>query len=158
MKMKHIYIAIILILIGIAIDQVTKIMAFKHLTEGNEYRVIPGIFKMTLVKNDGAAFGILSNQLWFLIIITIVAMVFFVYIAKDVDFKENPIFSACYVLIVAGTLGNFIDRIALKYVRDFLTFDFMSFAVFNFADMCLTIGVIFLAIDIFFGETGRRWN
>jgi signal peptidase II len=157
-KVKSIIIAIILILIGIGLDQYTKYLAFKHLEFGKDYDTVPGLFKMTLVKNDGAAFGMFSNQLWFLIIITFVALGVFVYLSKDLNFKENAIFSASFVLIVAGTFGNFIDRVILGFVRDFLTFDFMSFAVFNFADMCLSIGVIFLAIDILFGESGRRWT
>ncbi|MGB4537335.1 MAG: signal peptidase II, partial [Bacilli bacterium] len=58
-----------------------------------------------------------------------------------------------------GTLGNFIDRVLFDgMVRDFVTFDFISFPSFNFADMALTIGVILLAIDTLFGQTGALWT
>lgn len=151
-------IAIILIIVGIIIDQLTKFLAFKYLTEGIAYKGIPG-FDLTLHKNTGAAWGMFANKMWFLIIITFVAFGFFIYLMKDFDLKENSIYSASLILIIAGTFGNFIDRIFLGYVRDFIQFSFWtSFPVFNFADMCLTVGVIFLAIDILFGETGIRWS
>jgi signal peptidase II len=77
---------------------------------------------------------------------------------KDFDLKENTLYSVCLILIVSGTIGNFIDRIFLGYVRDFLTFDFISFPSFNFADMCMTIGVILLMFEILFGATGKKWK
>ncbi|HQC74632.1 MAG TPA: signal peptidase II, partial [Bacilli bacterium] len=101
----------------------------------------------------------LQGKLWFFIIITIVALGFLAYLAKDFDLKENAIFSASYILIVIGTIGNFIDRLFNNgLVRDFLTFDFMNFPSFNFADMCLTVGVFFLTLDILFGNTGVKWT
>lgn len=158
MKTKDILIGIGLIIVGIIIDQVTKYVSFKTFDMHKDYKCIPGLFRFSLVKNDGSAWGMFSGKLWFLILITIVALGFFIWLAKDFDFKDNAIFSASFVLILTGTLGNFIDRVILGYVRDFVTFDFISFPSFNFADMCLTIGVIFLSIDILFGETGRRWS
>lgn len=158
MKTKDILIGIGLIIVGIIIDQVTKYVSFKTFDMHKDYKCIPGLFRFSLVKNDGSAWGMFSGKLWFLILITIVALGFFIWLAKDFDFKNNAIFSASFVLILTGTLGNFIDRVVLGYVRDFVTFDFISFPSFNFADMCLTIGVIFLCIDILFGETGRRWS
>lgn len=158
MKTRQIIYAIILIIVGIFVDQITKIISFRNFELNRDYKCLPGLFRITLVKNEGGAWGIFSGKLWFLIIITLVAMAFFVYLAKYFDFKENTIFSAAYILIVTGTLGNFIDRIYLGYVRDFLTFDFFSFPSFNFADMCLTFGVVLLCFDIIFGETGKRWG
>ncbi|NLD26779.1 MAG: signal peptidase II [Acholeplasmataceae bacterium] len=158
MKVKQILIAVAIIIFGIIIDQFTKFLSFKNFELSRNYKCLPGLFRFSLVRNEGGAWGIFSGKLWFLIIITIVAMGFFVYLAKFVDFKENAIFSAAYVLIVSGTLGNFIDRIILGYVRDFVTFDFISFPSFNFADMCLTFGVILLCFDIIFGESGKKWG
>lgn len=157
MKVKNMIIGIILIVVGVVIDQVTKTLAFNNFQEYQDYKAIPG-FKIRLVENTGGAWGILSGHLWFLILITVIALGIFVYFAKDFDLKNNPIYSASYILIVVGTLGNFIDRLFIHYVRDFVTFNFFSFPSFNFADMCLTIGVIFLSIDILFGETGIRWT
>lgn len=164
MRGKKMIIGIILITVGIIIDQVTKVIAFRNFDELKDYKCLPGIFKIRLVENEGAAWGFLSDHRWFLIIVTLIAIGFFIYLAKDFDLVENPIYSASFILIVTGTFGNFIDRIfngdQILYgkVRDFLTFDFMNFPSFNFADMCLTVGVIFLSYDILFGATGVRWT
>lgn len=157
-KYRDILISIGIIILLIGIDQITKIVAFKYLSYGSTYKVIPGLFKMQLVNNSGAAFGILSGKMWLFHIITIAALFMFCYLMKDVSFNKAPIYTVALTMIVSGTIGNFIDRVLRGSVRDFLTFDFMNFAVFNFADMCLTIGVILLIIDYLFGVTGTLWT
>ncbi len=77
---------------------------------------------------------------------------------KDVNFAKASIFTVSLCMIISGTIGNFIDRVLLGYVRDFLTFDFVNFAVFNFADVCLTVGVVLLIFDYIFGATGELWK
>lgn len=151
-RLKTMLLPIIIIVIGIVIDQVTKAVSFAKFSETTSYPVLPPLFKFDLVRNTGAAFGTLSGALWLFIIITVIACGVFVWLAKYVSFTTAPIFSCCYCLFVIGTLGNFIDRIVLGYVRDFLTFGFFSFPSFNFADMCMTFGVIILLYDILFGE------
>lgn len=158
MRLKQMIIGIILIVVGVIIDQITKILSFKHFDMSKDYKsLVPG-FKFRLVENEGAAWGIFSNKMWLLIVITFIAFGFFIYLMRDFDLVDNPIYSASLILIISGTIGNFIDRLFLGYVRDFVTFSFFSFPSFNFADMCLTIGVLFLSIDILFGETGIRWT
>lgn len=148
-----------LIVVGIIIDQGTKALAFSRFLMNTDYPAIPGLFKFHLLENDGAAWGIFANKLWFFIIITVIALGFLAYLAKDFDLKNHAIFSASYILVCIGTIGNFIDRLFNNgFVKDFLTFDFINFPSFNFADMCMTIGCIFLVIDILFGETGVRWT
>lgn len=156
--LKDILIAILIILILVGIDQLTKYLAFKHLEEGQIYKAIPHLFKFELHRNDGAAFSSLSGKLWLFYIITILALGAFGYLMKDCDFSLMPIYTISLCLIISGTIGNFIDRVIFSSVRDFLTFDFMNFAVFNFADMCLTIGVILLILDLLFGKTGKLWS
>lgn len=157
MRIKQMILGIILIIAGVIIDQATKIMSFKIFEIGKEYKSIPG-FKILLVKNPGAAWGVFANKLWFLIIVTMIAFGFFAYLMKDFDLVNNPIYSASLILMISGTIGNFIDRVTLGHVRDFVTFSFINFPSFNFADMCLTVGVIFLSIDILFGKTGAKWT
>jgi signal peptidase II len=158
-KGKNMILGLILIIVGIIIDQGTKALAFSRFAMNTDYPALPGLFKFHLLENDGAAWGIFSNKLWFFIVITVVALGFLAYLAKDFDLKNNTIFSASYILVCIGTIGNFIDRLFNNgYVKDFLTFAFVSFPSFNFADMCMTVGCIFLVIDILFGETGARWT
>lgn len=159
MKGKNMIIGLVLITVGIFIDQMTKYLAFKHLEMGRDYKCIPKLFRFELVKNPGAAWGVFSNQLWFFIVVTVVALGFLAYLARYFDLDKNPLFSASLILITTGTIGNFIDRIFYKgYVRDFLTFDFIKFPSFNFADMALTIGVILIGIDVLFGLSKVPWT
>lgn len=158
MKGKSMIIGIILIVVLIILDQVTKIVAFKYFSPLQTYKCIPGLFRISLVENTGGAWGILNGKLWFFIVITTIALGVFAYLMKDFDLKTNTMYSVCMILIISGTIGNFIDRILLRYVRDFLTFDFMSFPSFNLADMCMTIGVILLMVEILFGATGKKWS
>ncbi|MDD3171679.1 MAG: signal peptidase II [Bacilli bacterium] len=158
MKGKNMLIGIALIILFIVIDQATKIIAFKYFTQMQTYKCLPGLFRISLVQNTGGAWGLLNGRMWILITITILSLGLFAYLMKDFDLKDNTMYSVCLILIISGTIGNFIDRIILGYVRDFLTFDFMSFPSFNFADMCMTIGVILLMIEILFGATGKRWK
>ncbi|HRT69331.1 MAG TPA: signal peptidase II [Bacilli bacterium] len=158
MKGRTMIIGILLIALFIVLDQITKAVAFKYFTLLQTYKCLPGLFRISLVENTGGAWGIFSGKLWFFIIITILSLGIFAYLMKDFDLKENTLYSVCLILIVSGTIGNFIDRIFLGYVRDFLTFDFISFPSFNFADMCMTIGVILLMFEILFGVTGKKWK
>ena len=156
--LKDILISVAIILALIGIDQLTKVIAFKHLEEGVTIKAIPHLFKFVLVRNDGAAFSMLEGKQWLFYIITILALFGFGFLMKDSDFTKLPIYTVCLCMIISGTIGNFIDRVNFGSVRDFVTFDFMSFAVFNFADICLTVGVIGLALDFIFGATGKLWT
>lgn len=88
----------------------------------------------------------LEGQQWFFIIITIVALVVIAWLMRYYRGRRWPEISLC--LILAGTLGNFIDRLRLGYVVDMFELVPVNFPVFNFADSLLTIGVILLAIQI----------
>ncbi len=158
MKYRDIFISIGIIILLIAIDQLTKIFAFKTLEYGVTYKCIPGLFRVELVHNTGAAFGILSGKMWVFNIITIIALFIFAFLMKNASFSKTPFFTVSLILIISGAIGNFIDRVCLGYVRDFLTFDFFNFAIFNFADMCLTIGIIMIICDFVFGFSGGIWT
>ena len=99
------------------------------------------------LRNYGAAWSILQNQQWFFTIVTIVAVTGLIwYYVKQIKGSLLSLFSLA--LMIAGALGNFIDRIRLGYVVDMFHLDFISFPVFNVADMCLSVGVGILFICI----------
>ncbi len=151
---KNMLFGLLIVIILIAIDQITKAIVRSHFERvGQSIKVIGNFFKLTYVQNQGGAWGILSGKKWFFIIITILALFIFGYFMKDFDLKNKTLYSLGLALMVGGTIGNFIDRLFFDYVTDFLDFVFFGwdFPVFNFADICLTIGVVLLLIHVLLG-------
>ncbi|HIW70813.1 MAG TPA: signal peptidase II [Candidatus Limosilactobacillus merdipullorum] len=137
---------VLLTVVLMVIDQVIKWLVTAHLSVNQTTTMIPGIFDLTNLHNTGAAWSMLEGQQWFFIIITIVALVVIAWLMRYYRGRRWPEISLC--LILAGTLGNFIDRLRLGYVVDMFELVPVNFPVFNFADSLLTIGVILLAIQI----------
>jgi len=150
---------IILIVLLILLDQITKIIIDKTMNYGESITIIKDFFYITSHRNTGAAWGIFQGQLWFLITITIISLAFFAYLMKDFDLKNNFLYSISLILMISGTLGNFINRVFRGEVIDFLHFIFFKydFPICNVADICLTIGVILLAISVLFGKSDILW-
>lgn len=157
-KVYNMLVGVGIILFGIILDQVTKILAVSYLQPKGSVKVINNFFSLTYVENDGGAWGIFSGKMWMFYIITLFAIGIFVYMMKDFNLKTNTVYSIAMSLIITGTLGNFIDRVFRKFVVDFIEIDlfsYKSFPVFNIADICLSIGVALLLIDILFGKSGH---
>ena len=147
---------IVIIISCIGLDQITKAIARTSLKPKGSIKIIDNFFSFTYVENKGGAWGSFSGKLWLFIIITVCALGIMFYLLKDFDIKNNTLYSVSLCLIIAGAIGNFIDRLALKYVTDFLDFYIFGydFPVFNVADICITIGVAMLIIQIlFFSKT-----
>jgi len=144
---------IILIIALILLDQFTKFVVSTSMTLNQSISIIDNFFYLTYVRNDGAGFSLLKGQRYFFIAITIFALVIFFYLYKDA--KENKLLQFCVSLMIAGTIGNFIDRLLVGTVVDFLDFHIFSynFPVFNVADICLTVGVF---LYLFFSFRGKN--
>ena len=136
---------IIIIIILVAIDQVTKIY-MRSAAGGVEAFSIPVVgdfFHFTYVENRGAAFGMLQNKTWFFVLITFVVVGYMIYFTKknkNIDKKLTFVLS----IITAGAIGNLIDRIWLGFVVDMFDFRGIWQFVFNFADICVVVGGILL--------------
>ena len=143
MKRKvSIFISILLL---IRLDQAVKGYVIKEIPLGGMRRFIPKVVSLTYLKNSGAAFSMLENQQWFFTIITIIAMgAAFVYLYRHI--KGSIWLLLGLTLIISGGIGNFIDRLRQGFVVDMFHLDFMNFAIFNVADIYLTIGVGLLLI------------
>lgn len=135
----------IAVLIGL--DQLVKGWTVANIELDTVRDFVPGFMSLAYLRNYGAAYSILQNQQWFFTIVTIIVMVGLVwYFIKQINGSFWILFSLS--LIMAGGLGNFIDRVRLGYVVDMFRLDFVNFPVFNVADVCLTVGVGILFICI----------
>lgn len=143
MKRKvSIFISILLL---IALDQAVKWYVVKAIPLGGMRTFIPKVVSLTYLKNSGAAFSMLENQQWFFAIITLIAMgAAFVYLYRHI--KGSLWLLLGLTLIISGGIGNFIDRVHQGFVVDMFHLDFMNFAIFNVADIYLTVGVGLLLI------------
>ena len=143
MKRKvSIFISILLLIL---LDQAVKGYVIKEIPLGGMRRFIPKVVSLTYLKNSGAAFSMLEKQQWFFPIITLIAMgAAFVYLYRHI--KGSIWLLLGLTLIISGGIGNFIDRLRQGFVVDMFHLDFMNFAIFNVADIYLTIGVGLLLI------------
>ena len=125
-----------------AIDQYTKSLVVSYIELNESIPVIKGFFDLTYVRNYGAGFSIMQNATTTFLIITPICLILFGYLLYKTD-KKDHFSKIALLLMIGGTIGNFIDRIVNAYVVDFLDFIIFGwdFPVFNFADCCLTIGV-----------------
>jgi len=142
----------IIVLSVLSLDQLTKFLITRNLSYNQSIPVIKGIFHLTLIRNRGAAFGILKNQVPLFIFSSIFAIILIYFELKNNRHRKS--YSVSLSLILAGALGNLIDRLFLGYVIDFL--DFRIWPVFNVADSAITIGAILLAFSVLLEPKGKN--
>ncbi|MGY3778789.1 signal peptidase II [Isobaculum melis] len=149
--MLYYYIGAILF---IGIDQLTKYIVMNQIDLYHTIEVIPNILSWTYVKNEGAAWNILEGKMWLFYIITTIVIIAILYIMqKYAKPRKNLLLNLSLMLILAGAIGNFIDRLVHTFVVDMIQLTFFNFPVFNVADMCLTVGVALAAIYIIKDES-----
>ncbi len=146
---------LVLTILLVIIDQMTKYFTVQNISLGEVVEFIPNIVSLTYIRNTGAAFSILEGQMWFFYIITVIVVAFLLYYMYT-EAKENKGLGFILSLVLAGALGNFIDRIVFKYVIDMIKLEFIDFAIFNVADSYLTVGVILLIIYTFYDERKNK--
>ena len=129
----------------IFLDQLTKFFALWFL-ENAPLVIIKDFLSLSLVRNRGAAFGILKNQLLVFVILSLIAIILIISYLKDK--KKSFLSTISLSLILAGSIGNLIDRLRLGCVVDFL--DFHVWPVFNVADSAITIGALLLTWELLF--------
>ncbi|NLB61926.1 MAG: signal peptidase II [Clostridiales bacterium] len=139
-------------LLIIVIDQLVKFLSAAKLPvlEGGTLPLFEGVFHLTYVENRGAVYGFLKNAPYILVIVNsilIIGLVFF--LIKKYKYMHT-LFRYSIILILAGAIGNFADRMMFGYVRDMFDFRLINFAVFNVADAALTIGTTLLIMDLLF--------
>ncbi|MCI8322977.1 MAG: signal peptidase II [Lachnospiraceae bacterium] len=140
----------------IALDQYTKQWAKVYLKDKPAYNLINGILELNYLENQGAAFGMLPNQKVFFIFVAFVILFVVGYVLLKVpDQKKYTILHFLFSLIVAGSIGNMIDRVRYDYVVDFIYFVRINFPIFNVADIYATVSAIVLLFLLLFAYKER---
>ena len=142
-------------LIGIVflllIDQWTKQLAVIKLKGTNGIPIIPKVFELFYLENTGVAFGMMKNQKGFILCVTILLVGVVFYALHKIQHRNHFLYiRICLLLILAGGIGNMIDRIANGFVVDFFSFVLIHFPIFNVADIYIVVGTILFCIYILF--------
>ncbi len=145
----HYLIYFFIVAVLVFIDQFSKSLIVSTIDLNQSITVIKGFFNITYVRNFGAGFSIMQNATTTFYIITPICLILFIYLlikTKEKDYLSKT----ALLLMIGGTIGNFLDRIINIYVVDFLDFIIFGwdFPVFNFADICLTIGVSIYIVSL----------
>ncbi|HAY74028.1 MAG TPA: signal peptidase II [Ruminococcaceae bacterium] len=135
-----------------AADQLIKLVVERNLQPIGTAEFINGFIGWNYVRNTGAAFGSFSQSTTLLTVVTGAVILAGIILIATKKIKSK-FYLTCAVLIISGGLGNLIDRIFRGYVVDFIDVQFTDFAVFNFADILVTVGsialMIYVIVDIF---------
>lgn len=150
-KVLQLTIDMIMVIIFIVFDQITKYMAVFYLKEQEPYVILDGVLEFRYLENRGAAFGMLQNQKIFFVFVAVVILTVIAYILIKVPMqkKYRPL-HILLVLVAAGAIGNMIDRLRLEYVVDFIYFVLINFPIFNVADIYVVVATTILVILFLF--------
>lgn len=143
----------------VLLDQWTKALAVTNLKGQNSFVIWKDVLEFHYFENTGAAWGMLKEKQIFFYILTAIfcALVLFEIFKLHKEARFAP-FVYTLTLMLAGAVGNFIDRLVNKYVVDFIYFKLIDFPIFNLADCYITISVVFMLILMFFYYTDEEFD
>ncbi len=147
------YFLISALLVGL--DQWSKYLTVQNISLGETKEFIPGFLSLTHLRNTGAAWSLLEGKMIFFYVITVIVSVVIIYLLIK-NYKKSIWYSVGLSFVLAGAIGNFIDRVRLGYVVDMLQTDFMNFPIFNVADSTLLVGVICIFIYLILDEKAAK--
>ena len=138
-----------LIIAIIAADQWSKQLAISKLLPVRTIELIPDVFHLTFTRNTGAAFSILRDKQLLLIIFTSLVILFMIgLLYRQIKSGSPVLLLLSLAMVIGGALGNLIDRMRYNYVVDFFDFTLINFAVFNVADIFITVGTVLLMLYV----------
>ena len=147
---------IILIVALLGIDQWTKRLVVNSMSEGDTIGILNDFFHITYVKNHGVAFGMFQGEIKTISILAIIAILGIVYFMIK-QLKPHEIISKyAYAFILAGAIGNMIDRLYRGFVVDFADFRGLWQFVFNMADVWINVGVFLLILEVIILERKKK--
>lgn len=138
---------LVLSILIVVIDRILKFAIFKNFHIGSSFPVIKGILYITPTYNKGVAFGLFKESAPFILValpLIIACFILYIILMKR---PKSPLLTSGLFLVLAGAIGNLIDRIICGYVMDFI--DFRIWPVFNIADSSITIGTCLILISLF---------
>lgn len=153
MRLLVVYFLISALLVGL--DQWSKYLTVQNISLGETKEFIPGFLSLTHLRNTGAAWSLLEGKMIFFYVITVIVSVVIIYLLIK-NYKKSIWYSVGLSFVLAGAIGNFIDRVRLGYVVDMLQTDFMNFPIFNVADSTLVVGVICIFIYLILDEKAAK--
>ena len=154
MKNKsNIILVVILVSVLLGLDLLLKYLVSTYLTTVN---IIDNFFSLTYVLNDGAAFSLFASRTYLLILIALICLFFILYELKNN--LDDRVLSIGYSLVLAGLLGNFLDRLMDGNIIDYLSFKILgyNYPIFNFADILIVVGIIVVIIKEILKERGKK--
>jgi len=138
-------------------DQSLKYYVTNNIATMSVHDFIPGILSITHITNTGAAWSMLEGKMMFFYLVTIVAVGVLVYLFVKAD-KKDYLYRFSLIFLLAGTIGNAIDRFTRHFVVDMFNLDFISFPIFNLADTYITVGVILIIGSLIIQLAGEKNN
>lgn len=140
----------------IVADYITKLWAERVLTKISSIPLIENVFHLTYVENRGIAFGMFSGgRVVFIAVSIIVMAVLLIIVFKTPKDTRTVWLKGGASLVIAGAIGNLIERLVKGYVVDFFDFRLINFPVFNVADIAVCVGVVMLLIHFLFAEDSK---
>ena len=137
----------VLVVALVVLDQVVKFLVRANIPLGGDVPFLPHILHLTYVQNTGAAFSLLEEHTWILTIVSLVVSVLLVVLLVKKVFPR-PFAMAALSMVLAGAVGNLIDRAFRGFVVDMFNVLFMRFAVFNVADIGVTCGFVLFLVGV----------
>ena len=138
-------------------DQALKSYVTTNIAPMSVHDFIPGLLSITHITNTGAAWSMLEGKMMFFYLVTIVAVVVLIYLFIKAD-KKDYLYRFSLIFLLAGTVGNAIDRFTRHFVVDMFNLDFINFPIFNLADTYITIGVILIIGSLIIQLAGEKNN
>ncbi|WP_119317597.1 signal peptidase II [Companilactobacillus formosensis] len=138
-------------------DQALKSYVTLNIAPMSVHDFIPGLLSITHITNTGAAWSMLEGKMMFFYLVTIIAVVVLAYLFIKAD-KKDYLYRFSLIFLLAGTVGNAIDRFTRHFVVDMFNLDFINFPIFNLADTYITIGVILIIGSLIIQLAGEKNN
>ncbi len=136
-------------------DRISKQLVGEWLQLGMSKAVWPGVLNFTYTQNTGMAFSILADRTWMLIVFSVIALVLLTFALRRA-LRDTPWHNALLWLLLAGGLGNLVDRLCFGYVLDFFHVQFVQFPIFNVADICLSFAAVFIIMALLVNPDEKR--